>query len=102
MVRASFGITWKTECRWTSSRSHVYGNDSAADVFGTDESIPRDEMVCRAAKKVFDQVKASSRPGLPIIFSEYNASYMNELDVTDSIFMGPVKADELFGNDFAR
>src|SRR3984957_19121848 len=75
--------------------SHVYGNDSAADVFGTDESIPRNEMVCRATRKVFDQMKASSRPNLPIIFSEYNASYMNEPDVTDSIFMGPWLADTI-------
>ncbi len=75
--------------------SHVYGNDSAADVFGTDESIPRNEMVCRAARKVFDQMKASARPNLPIIFSEYNASYMNEPDVTDSIFMGPWLADTI-------
>ena len=73
--------------------THVYGNDSAKNVFGTDEIIPRNEMVCRAAKKVHDEVQASARPDLPIIFSEYNASYMNEPDVTDTIFMGPWLAD---------
>ena len=46
-------------------------------------------MVIRAVKKVHDEVKASPRPGLPIVFSEYNASYMNEPEVTDSAFMGP-------------
>jgi len=35
------------------------------------------------------QIKASARPDLPLIFSEYNASYMNEQNVTDSTFMGP-------------
>lgn len=75
--------------------THVYGNDTAKNVFGTDETIPRNEMVCRAAKKVYDEVKASPRPDLPIIFSEYNASYMNEPDVTDSIFMGPWLADTI-------
>jgi xylan 1,4-beta-xylosidase len=75
--------------------THVYGNDSAKDVFGTDENIPRDEMVCRAAKKANDLVKASARPDLPIFFSEYNASYMNEPDVTDTIFMGPWLADTI-------
>src|SRR5262249_24481568 len=55
--------------------THVYANDTAHDVFGTDESIPRNRMVCRAAARVHDQVKASARPDLPIIFSEYNASY---------------------------
>jgi xylan 1,4-beta-xylosidase len=75
--------------------THVYANDSARDVFGTDEQIPRDQMVYRAVKKVHDQVKASSRPDLPIIFSEYNASYMNEVDVTDSPFMGPWLANTI-------
>src|SRR5439155_1218602 len=28
--------------------THVYGNDRAQDVFGTNENIPRDKMVCRA------------------------------------------------------
>ncbi|HLJ42186.1 MAG TPA: hypothetical protein VKT50_11925 [Candidatus Acidoferrales bacterium] len=75
--------------------THVYGNDTAANVFGTNEDIPRDRMVCRAAKKVHDEVLASARPQLPVIFSEYNASYANEPDVTDSIFMGPWLADTI-------
>ncbi len=75
--------------------THVYGNDTAANVFGTNENIPRDRMVCRAAKKVHDEVLDSARPHLPVIFSEYNASYANEPDVTDSIFMGPWLADTI-------
>jgi xylan 1,4-beta-xylosidase len=75
--------------------THVYGNDSAKDVFGTDESIPRTQMVCRAARKVHDQVKASARPDLPLIWSEYNASYKNEPAVTDAVFMGPWLADTI-------
>ena len=43
--------------------SHVYGNDSAKDVFGTNESIPRNQMVCRSVRKVHDEIKASSMPG---------------------------------------
>ena len=31
--------------------THVYGNDSATDVFGTNENIPRDRMVCRAVRR---------------------------------------------------
>jgi xylan 1,4-beta-xylosidase len=75
--------------------SHVYGNDSAKDVFGTDQKIPRTQMVCRAVKKVHDQIQASARPQLPLIWTEYNASYMNETDVTDSIYMGPWMADTI-------
>ena len=75
--------------------THVYANDTAKDVFGTDENIPRTQMVCRAVRKVHDQIKASSRPDLPLIFSEYNASYKNESDVTDAPFMGPWLADTI-------
>ena len=75
--------------------THVYGNDTAEHVFGTNEDIPRRDMVCRAAKKVHDEVAASARPQLPVIFSEYNASYANEPDVTDSIFMGPWMANTI-------
>ena len=69
--------------------THVYANDTAEDVLGSHEQVSRLEMVIRAVKKVHDEVKSSPRPGLPIVFSEYNASYMNEPDVTDSAFMGP-------------
>lgn len=75
--------------------THVYANDTAQDVFGTKENIPRNQMVCRAARKVHDQVKNSTRPDLPIIWSEYNASYKNEVAVTDSAFMGPWLADTI-------
>lgn len=75
--------------------THVYGNDRAEDVFGTHESIPRTQMVCRAVKKVHDQIGASPFPHMPLIWSEYNASYKNEPDVTDTAFMGPWLADTI-------
>ena len=75
--------------------THVYGNDRAEDVFGTHETIPRRDMVGRAVKKVYDQVHASPRPDLPIIWSEYNASFMNEAAVTDEPFMGPWLANNI-------
>lgn len=75
--------------------THVYGNDKAQDVFGTDEDIPRNQMVCRAVKKVHDQIKASSTPNLPLIWSEFNASYANEPPVTDAAYMGPWMADTI-------
>jgi xylan 1,4-beta-xylosidase len=75
--------------------SHVYGNDKAEDVFGTTENIPRNEMVCRAVKKVHEQIQASARPQLPLIWSEYNASYKNETGVTDAAYMGPWLADTI-------
>ena len=75
--------------------THVYANDSAEDVFGTHENIPRSDMVARSVRKVYDEVKHSARPDLPIHWSEYNASYKNEVEVTDSAFMGPWLANTI-------
>jgi len=75
--------------------THVYGNDSSTDVFNTNEDIPRDKMVCRAVKKVHDQIRASAKPSLPLIWSEFNASYKNESEVTDSVYMGPWLAETI-------
>ncbi len=75
--------------------THVYGNDKSTDVFGTNETIPRDRMVCRAVKKVHDQIQSSALPNLPLIWTEYNASYFNEPAITDSIYMGPWMADTI-------
>jgi xylan 1,4-beta-xylosidase len=75
--------------------SHVYGNDKSEDIFGTHEDIPRNRMVCRAIKKVHDQIQSSAMPNLPLIWSEFNASYKNEPAVTDSAYMGPWLADTL-------
>ena len=59
------------------------------------EQVPRDQMVYRSVKKVHDEIAASAFPKLPLIFSEYNASYANEPDVTDSIYMGPWLANNI-------
>jgi len=69
--------------------THAYGNDKASDVLHSDESIPRDQMVCRAVKMVREQIKASAKPDVPLIWSEFNAAYDNNVAVTDSIYMGP-------------
>ncbi|MGH8182458.1 MAG: GH39 family glycosyl hydrolase [Rhodanobacteraceae bacterium] len=68
--------------------THVYGDDTAENVFHTHENISRKNMVCRAVAKVHDEILASPYPKLPLIFSEYNASYANLPNVTDTVFMG--------------
>lgn len=69
--------------------THVYGNDTADNVLNSKEDVPRDKMVCRAVRKVHDEIVHSPLPGTPLIMSEYNASYANEPAVTDTVFMGP-------------
>src|SRR5271166_1289452 len=69
--------------------SHVYGNDKASDVLHSNEKIPRVQMVCRATKMMQEQIKASARPELPLIVSQFNATRDNDVAVTDSIYMAP-------------
>ena len=76
--------------------THVYGDDTAENVFGTSEAIPRRDMVIRAVQKVHREVAASPLPRLPIIFSEFNATYTGtEVDVTDSPYIGPWMANTI-------
>ena len=75
--------------------THVYANDRAQDVFQTDENIPRDVMVYRSVKKVHEEIEHSAYPHMPLIFSEYGASYANEPNVTDSTYMGPWMANNI-------
>lgn len=73
--------------------THVYGDDTAKDVFGTRERIPRERMVCRAVQNVHLQIAASPLPALPLIWSEFNASWGNHPAVTDAAYMGPWLAE---------
>ncbi|MGH9681330.1 MAG: GH39 family glycosyl hydrolase [Candidatus Acidiferrales bacterium] len=75
--------------------SHVYANDTAENIFGDYRQVTRANMVCLAVRKVHDEIQASTRPDLPLIWSEYNASYMNETEITDSNYMGPWLADTI-------
>ena len=75
--------------------THVYGNDTARNVFGTNARISRRTMVCRAVGKVHGEIARSPYPHLPLILSEFNASYSNEPDVTDTPYMGPWMASTI-------
>ncbi len=75
--------------------THAYGNDRAQDVFHNDRVIAPRQMVCLAVKKVHEEIERSARPELPLIWSEFNASYKNEQPITDSIYMGPWLADTI-------
>jgi len=75
--------------------THVYANDTADNVLGTSENVPRETMVWRAVEKVHGEILHSPYPNIPLIFSEYNASYANEPNVTDSTFMGPWLANNI-------
>ncbi len=73
--------------------SHVYGDDSKKDIFGTSGHISRQYMVCSAVAKVHAEIQASPQPSLPLIWTEFNASFANHSEVTDAAFMGPWLAE---------
>ena len=73
--------------------THVYGDDSAIDVFHDHRNIAPHQMVCAAVDKVHQEILHSARPHIPLIWSEFNASYANHQSITDSIYMGPWLAD---------
>jgi xylan 1,4-beta-xylosidase len=75
--------------------THVYGNDVSQDVFGDHRPVPPHQMVPAAVKKVHEQILASAKPTIPLIWSEFNATYANESPITDSIYMGPWMADTI-------
>jgi xylan 1,4-beta-xylosidase len=75
--------------------THVYGDDKAKDVFGTTEPLTRRQMVCRSVQKVHTEIQASPFPALPLIWSEFNASWSNHPEVTDAPFMGPWLAETI-------
>jgi xylan 1,4-beta-xylosidase len=72
--------------------THIYPNDTALNVFGKHEQIPLSEMVARAVRKVYDQVKASAKPDLPTIWTDYNAGFDR---VLDSPYVGPWLANNI-------
>jgi len=75
--------------------THVYGDDKAKDVFGTTEPLTRRHMVCRAVRKVHTEIQASPFPALPLLWTEFNASWSNHPEVTDAPFMGPWLAETI-------
>jgi xylan 1,4-beta-xylosidase len=52
-------------------------------------------MLTHAIDKVHAQIAASARPDIPLIWSEFNATYMSERDITDSVYMGPWLANTI-------
>jgi len=69
--------------------THAYGNDTAMDILGHAADVPPHQMLTVAVDKVHKQIAASARPDIPLIWSEFNASYMSEREILDSVYMGP-------------
>ena len=75
--------------------SHGYGDDTVQNLFHTDEQIPMNQRVCRAIRKVHDQIRASRRPQLPLFWTEWNVPSYGDLGARDSIYIGPALAYDI-------
>jgi len=75
--------------------SHSYGDDTVQDLFGKDEDIPMDRRVCLSIKKVHDQIASSARPGLPLMWTEWNVPSFDNLNARDTEYVGAALADDI-------
>ncbi len=75
--------------------SHSYGDDTVEDLFGTKQDIPMDRRVCLSIKKVHDQIAASARPGLPLMWTEWNVPSFGPLNARDTVYVGAALADDI-------
>lgn len=75
--------------------SHGYADDTVEDLFGTQEEIPVGQRVCRAIKKVHDQIAASRYPKLPLMWTEWNVPSFGESKARDTIYVGAALADDI-------
>jgi xylan 1,4-beta-xylosidase len=75
--------------------SHGYADDTVEDLFGTHEDIPMDQRVCRAIRKVHDQIVGSARPKLPLMWTEWNVPSFGPLQARDTEYVGAALAEDI-------
>lgn len=75
--------------------THGYADDTVENLFHSTEQIPMNQRVCRAIKKVRDQIKASGYPQLPLFWTEWNVPSYGELHARDNIYVGPALAYDI-------
>jgi xylan 1,4-beta-xylosidase len=75
--------------------SHGYADDTIEDLFGTKQDIPMDQRVCAAIRKVHDQIGFSLRPGLPLMWTEWNVPSFGPLQARDTPYVGAALADDI-------
>lgn len=79
--------------------SHGYADDTVEDLFGTHDDIPMDQRICRAIKKVHEQILASSRPNVPLMWTEWNVPSFGHLNARDTAYVGAALADDIWQCD---
>jgi len=75
--------------------THGYADDSVEDMFGTHETIPMRDRVCRAIEKVHGEIHASALPALPLMWTEWNVPSYGDLNARDNWYVGPALARDI-------
>ncbi len=75
--------------------THGYADDTVKNLFHTDEQIPMNQRVCRAIRKVRDQINKSAGPHLPLFWTEWNVPSYADLNARDTIYVGPALASDI-------
>lgn len=75
--------------------SHGYADDTTEDLFGQKLDIPMNQRVCKAIKKVHDQIAESARPKLPFFWTEWSVPSYGELNARDNVYVGPALAYDI-------
>lgn len=79
--------------------THGYADDTVENLFHTNEQIPMNQRVCRAIRKVRDQIKTSGRPQLPLFWTEWNVPSYGDLNARDTVYVGPALAYDVLQCD---
>jgi len=76
--------------------THGYADDTVENLFHTKEEIPLQQRVCRAIGKVHGEIKASAKPALPLMWTEWNVpSFGDEYKARDTTYVGAALADDI-------
>ena len=75
--------------------THGYADDSVEDMFGTREDIPMRDRVCRAIQKVHGEIRKSSQPSLPLMWTEWSVPSYGDLQARDNWYVGPALARDI-------
>jgi len=75
--------------------THGYADDTVWNLFHTHQEIPMDKRVGLTIRKVHDQIAASPRPNLPLMWTEWNVPSFGPLNARDTIYVGAALANDI-------
>ena len=80
--------------------THGYADDTVENLFHSEEDIPLDDRLCRAIGKVHGEILHSARPGLPLMWTEWNVpSFGERYHARDTIYVGAALAEDIWQCD---